>query len=177
MQAASKTAANIKKVTIRTHKACIRIINKKKPLNNPANRNHCIQYIVAIPLLFRRLTAANYKNNVAQNKRINALRKKINCFKNPALTANYHNPKKRAIANAITLKFTNSTQFKKVVVKYPISHARRRQNSIPKLVNKFKINLARQFPTRQQQRILKVSLNKARLKQMPVNKYLNLYVI
>ena len=92
MQAAGKTAADIEKVTIRTHEACIRIIDKKGPLNNPADRDHCIQYMVAIPLLFGRLTAADYEDNVAQDKRIDALREKINCFEDPAFTADYHNP-------------------------------------------------------------------------------------
>ena len=177
MQAAGKTAADIEKVTIRTHEACIRIIDKKGPLNNPADRDHCIQYMVAIPLLFGRLTAADYEDNVAQDKRIDTLREKINCFEDPSFTADYHDPEKRAIANAITLEFTDGTRFEEVVVEYPIGHARRRQDGIPKLVDKFKINLARQFPTRQQQRILEVSLDRARLEQMPVNEYLDLYVI
>ncbi|EFC1353036.1 2-methylcitrate dehydratase [Escherichia coli] len=177
MHAAGKTAADIEKVTIRTHEACIRIIDKKGPLNNPADRDHCIQYMVAIPLLFGRLTAADYEDNVAQDKRIDALREKINCFEDPTFTADYHDPEKRAIANAVTLEFTDGTRFEDVVVEYPIGHARRRQDGIPKLVDKFKINLARQFPTRQQQRILEVSLDRARLEQMPVNEYLDLYVI
>ncbi len=177
MQAAGKTAADIEKVTIRTHEACIRIIDKKGPLNNSADRDHCIQYMVAIPLLFGRLTAADYEDNVAQDKRIDALREKINCFEDPVFTADYHDPEKRAIANAITLEFTDGTRFEEVVVEYPIGHARRRQDGIPKLVDKFKINLARQFPTRQQQRILEVSLDRTRLEQMPVNEYLDLYVI
>ena len=83
----------------------------------------------------------------------------------------------RHLANAITLEFTDGTRFEEVVVEYPIGHARRRQDGIPKLVDKFKINLARQFPTRQQQRILEVSLDRTRLEQMPVNEYLDLYVI
>lgn len=122
-------------------------------------------------------TAADYEDNVAQDKRIDALREKINCFEDPAFTADYHDPEKRAIANAITLEFTDGTRFEEVVVEYPIGHARRRQDGIPKLVDKFKINLARQFPTRQQQRILEVSLDRTRLEQMPVNEYLDLYVI
>ncbi|SQB21780.1 2-methylcitrate dehydratase [Citrobacter koseri] len=86
-------------------------------------------------------------------------------------------PEKRAIANAITLEFTDGSQFAEVVVEYPIGHARRRADGIPKLIDKFKINLARQFPTRQQQRILDVSLDRTRLEQMPVNEYLDLFVI
>ena len=177
LQAAGKTAADIEKVTIRTHEACIRIIDKKGPLNNPADRDHCIQYMVAIPLLFGRLTAADYEDGVAQDKRIDALREKINCFEDPAFTADYHAPEKRAIANAITLEFTDGSRFEEVVVEYPIGHARRRTDGMPKLVEKFKINLARQFPTRQQQRILDVSLDRTRLEQMPVNEYMDLFII
>lgn len=164
-------------MTIRTHEACIRIIDKKGPLNNPADRDHCIQYMVAIPLLFGRLTAADYEDGVAQDKRIDALREKINCFEDPAFTADYHDPEKRAIANAITLEFTDGSRFEEVVVEYPIGHARRRTDGMPKLVEKFKINLARQFPTRQQQRILDVSLDRTRLEQMPVNEYMDLFII
>lgn len=177
MQAAGKTAADIEKVTIRTHEACLRIIDKKGPLNNPADRDHCIQYMVAVPLLFGRLTAADYEDEVAQDKRIDALREKIVCYEDPAFTADYHDPEKRAIGNAITVEFTDGSRFGEVVVEYPIGHARRRADGIPKLIEKFKINLARQFPTRQQQRILDVSLDRARLEQMPVNEYLDLYII
>jgi len=177
MQAAGKTAHDIEKVTIRTHEACIRIIDKKGPLNNPADRDHCIQYMVAIALLFGHLTAADYEDDVAQDKRIDALREKMICVEDPAFTADYHNPEKRAIANAITLAFTDGSCFDEVLVAYPIGHARRRHDGIPELIKKFKINLARQFPPRQQQRILDVSLDRARLEQMPVNEYLDLYVI
>ncbi|XNM72542.1 hypothetical protein ACLK11_01875 [Escherichia coli] len=130
MQAAGKTAADIEKVTIRTHEACIRIIDKKGPLNNPADRDHCIQYMVAIPLLFGRLTAADYEDNVAQMSASTPCAR-INCFEDPAFTADYHDPEKRAIANAITLEFTDGTRFEEVVVEYPIGHARRRQDGIP----------------------------------------------
>ncbi|SUH17419.1 2-methylcitrate dehydratase [Salmonella enterica subsp. enterica] len=114
---------------------------------------------------------------MAQDKRIDALREKIVCYEDPAFTADYHDPEKRAIGNAITVEFTDGSRFGEVVVEYPIGHARRRADGIPKLIEKFKINLARQFPTRQQQRILDVSLDRARLEQMPVNEYLDLYVI
>ncbi|MGU0171781.1 hypothetical protein ACVXG8_11710 [Escherichia coli] len=176
MQAAGKTAADIEKVTIRTHEACIRIIDKKGPLDNPADRDHCIQYMVAIPLLFGRLTAA-VTRTTWRKINVSTPCAEINCFEDPAFTADYHDPEKRAIANAITLEFTDGTRFEEVVVEYPIGHARRHQDGIPKLVDKFKINLARQFPTRQQQRILEVSLDRTRLEQMPVNQYLDLYVI
>ena len=92
MQAAGKTAADIEKVTIPHPRSLYSHHRQKGPLNNPADRDHCIQYMVAIPLLFGRLTAADYEDNVAQDKRIDALREKINCFEDPAFTADYHDP-------------------------------------------------------------------------------------
>ena len=177
MQAAGKTAADIAAVSIRTHEACLRIIDKQGPLDNPADRDHCIQYMVAIPLLFGRLTAADYEDRVAEDPRIDALRGKIRCHEDPAFTRDYHDPEKRSIANALTVEFTDGSRLDEVAVEYPIGHARRREEGIPLLIEKFKTNLARQFPALQQQRILEVSLDRQRLAQMPVNEYLDLWVI
>ena len=177
MGTAGKTAADIERVTIRTHEACIRIIDKKGPLTNPADRDHCIQYMVAIPLLFGRLTAADYEDNIACDPRIDILRAKTHCHEDPAFTRDYHDPQKRSIANALTVEFSDGSRFEEVVVEYPIGHARRREEGIPLLIEKFKTNLARQFPARQQQRILEASLDRQRLEQMPVNAFLDLFVI
>ncbi|RTG28467.1 MmgE/PrpD family protein, partial [Serratia marcescens] len=177
MQAAGKTAADIARVSIRTHEACLRIIDKQGPLDNPADRDHCIQYMVAIPLLFGRLTAADYEDRVAEDPRIDALRGKIHCHEDPAFTRDYHDPEKRSIANALTVEFADGSRLDEVAVEYPIGHARRREEGIPLLIEKFKTNLARQFPALQQQRILEVSLDRQRLAQMPVNEYLDLWVI
>lgn len=95
--------------------------------------------MVAVPLLFGRLTAADYEDEVAQDKRIDALREKIVCYEDPAFTADYHDPEKRAIGNAITVEFTDGSRFGEVVVEYPIGHARRRADGIPKLIEKFKL--------------------------------------
>src|SRR5690606_12289784 len=100
LKAAGKSADDIKQTTIRTHEACIRIIDKQGPLDNPADRDHCIQYMVAIPILFGRLTAADYEDDVAADPRIDALRAKIVCVEDPAFTRDYHDPDKRSIANA-----------------------------------------------------------------------------
>ncbi|MDY0310195.1 MAG: 2-methylcitrate dehydratase, partial [Castellaniella sp.] len=176
-QSLGKTAADIKKITIHTHEACIRIIDKKGPLHNPADRDHCIQYMVAIPILFGRLTAADYEDGVAADPRIDALRDKMVCVEDPAFTADYHDPDKRSIANALTVEFTDGTRLDEVVCEYPIGHKRRRKDGIPRLEAKFRRNLARQFPARQQQRILDVSLDQATLEAMPVHEYVDLYVI
>jgi len=164
-------------VTIRTHEACIRIIDKKGPLNNPADRDHCIQYMVAVPLIFGRLTAADYEDNVAADPRIDALRERIVCEEDPKFTKDYHDPSKRSIANALTVEFKDGKKLKEVVVEYPIGHKRRRKEGIPLLEAKFKVNLARQFPAKQQKAILDVSLNQKALEAMPVHEYVDMYVI
>ncbi|NIE85812.1 MULTISPECIES: bifunctional 2-methylcitrate dehydratase/aconitate hydratase [unclassified Burkholderia] len=175
--AAGRGAESIRRVTIRTHEAAIRIIDKSGPLANPADRDHCIQYMVAVPLLFGRLTAADYEDEIARDPRIDALRAKIACVEDPQFTKDYHDPDKRAIANALTVEFDDGTVLDEVVVDYPIGHRRRRDEGIPLLVEKFRSNLARRFPAKQQQAILDVSLDPARLAAMPVNEYVDLYVI
>ena len=177
LKALGKTDADIKKITIRTHEACIRIIDKKGPLNNPADRDHCVQYMVAVPILFGRLTAGDYEDSVAADPRIDALRAKMTCVEDPAFTHDYHDPDKRSIANALTVEFNDGTKMDEIVCEYPIGHKRRRKDGIPLLEAKFRTNLARQFPARQQQRILDASLDQARLEAMPVHEYVDLYVI
>ncbi len=177
LKSLGKTDADIRKITIRTHEACIRIIDKKGPLNNPADRDHCIQYMVAVPILFGRLTASDYEDGVAADPRIDALRDKMTCVEDPAFTADYHDPDKRSIANALTVEFTDGTKLDEIVCEYPIGHKRRRKDGIPLLEAKFRRNLARQFPARQQQRILDASLDQATLEAMPVHEYVDLYVI
>ena len=172
-----KTVEDIKKITIRTHEACIRIIDKKGPLNNPADRDHCIQYMVAVPLIFGRLTAGDYEDSVAHDPRIDKLRDKIVCVEDKQFTKDYHDPDKRSIANALTVEFNDGKKLKEIVVEYPIGHKRRRKEGIPVLVEKFKTNLARRFPVKQQKAILDVSLNQKKLEAMAVNEYVDLYVI
>jgi 2-methylcitrate dehydratase len=176
MKAAGKSAADITSVKIRTHEACIRIIDKKGPLGNPADRDHCIQYMVAVPLIFGRLTARDYEDDIASDPAIDALREKIVCVEDPAFTVDYHDPSKRSIANALTVEFKDGSKFDEVVVEYPIGHARRRTDGIPLLIEKFKINLARIFSADQQKKILDVSMDYKKLSQMAVNEYVDLYV-
>jgi 2-methylcitrate dehydratase len=170
-------AADIRKVAIRTHEAAIRIIDKKGPLNNPADRDHCIQYMIAVPLLFGRLTAADYEDSVAADPRIDVLRDKMECFEDVGFTRDYHDPEKRSIANALTVELNDGTVLAEVVVEYPIGHKRRREEGIPELIKKFKINLARRFPEKQQRLILEVSLDYDRLIKMPVDEFVDGMVI
>ena len=170
-----KGADDIASITIHTHEACLRIIDKKGPLNNPADRDHCIQYMVAIPLLFGRLTAGDYEDSVARDPRIDALREKIACVENPQFTADYHDPEKRSIANTLRAVLDDGTVLEQTV-EYPIGHRRRRSDGLPLLVAKFETNLARRFPKEQQRRILDISLDPARLDSMPVHQYVDLYL-
>jgi 2-methylcitrate dehydratase len=169
------TADAIKSITIRTHEACLRIIDKKGPLVNPADRDHCIQYMVAIPLIFGRLTAADYEDGVASDARIDALREKITCVEEPQFTRDYHDPEKRSIANALRMELVSGEVLEETV-EYPIGHRRRREAGLPLLVEKFRTNLARRFPADQQERILEVSLDAQRLDAMAVNEYVDLYL-
>jgi len=172
-----QSAADIQSVTIRTHEACLRIIDKQGPLSNPADRDHCIQYMVAVALLFGRLTAADYEENVAADPRIDALRSKIRCVEDPAFTRDYHDPNKRSISNALTVRLDDETALSEITCEYPIGHGRRRDEGIPILIDKFKTNLARRFPLKQQHLILDISLNLDALCATPVNEYVDLYVI
>ncbi|MCW7538299.1 bifunctional 2-methylcitrate dehydratase/aconitate hydratase [Aquabacterium sp. A7-Y] len=172
-----KTSDDIRKVNIRTHEACIRIIDKQGPLNNPADRDHCIQYMVAVPLIYGRLTAADYEDEIAGDPRIDALRDKIVCIEDAQFTHDYHDPEKRSIANGLTVELKDGTRLDEIVVEYPIGHKRRRADGIPLLEAKFRTKLARRFPKKQQDSILAVSLDQKALEAMPVHEYVDLYVI
>ncbi len=177
LQKLGKKAEDIRKITIRTHEACIRIIDKKGPLNNPADRDHCIQYMVAVPILFGRLTAADYEDAVARDPRIDKLRDKIVCVEDKQFTRDYHDPEKRSIANALTVEFADGKKLKEIVVEYPIGHKRRRKEGMPVLVEKFQTNLARRFPTKQRKAILDLCLDPKRLAATPVNEFVDMMVI
>ncbi len=169
-----KTAHDISKITIRTHEAAIRIIDKKGPLNNPADRDHCIQYMVAVPLIYGRLTAADYQDDIAADPRIDILRNKMTCVEDARFTKDYHNPEKRSITNALTIELNNRTVLQEVKVEYPIGHKRRREEGIPQLLKKFKINLARRFAEKQQHDILDIASNYHKLVSTPVNEFIDL---
>jgi 2-methylcitrate dehydratase len=175
LAAAGRSADDIEHITIRTHEACLRIIDKKGPLHNPADRDHCIQYMVAVPLLHGRLTASDYEDAVAADPRIDALRERIECVEDPQFTADYHDPDKRSIANALSVRLKDGSTLPEVVVEYPIGHKRRRADGIPLLEAKFRTNLARRFAAKQQHAIAHASLDTARLAQMPVHEYVDLY--
>lgn len=177
LKAMGKSADDIKHINIRTHEAAIRIIDKKGPLNNPADRDHCIQYMVAVPLIYGRLTAADYEDAIATDPRIDALRDKIQCVEDVQFTKDYHDPEKRSIANALTVTLNDGTVLNEVEVEYPIGHKRRREEGIPELIKKYKINLARVFPEKQQKTVLENSLELNKLMNLPVNEFVDLLVV
>jgi 2-methylcitrate dehydratase len=173
--AAGKSPEEISSIQLRTHEACLRIIDKQGPLNNPADRDHCVQYMVAVPLLFGHLTASDYEDSFAADPRIDRLREKMVCNEEPAFTVDYHDPEKRSIANSLIVSFPDGSSFTETV-EYPLGHRRRRSEGIPLLEAKFRTNLARRFTPEKQKAILDVSLNQQQLESMQVHEYVDLYV-
>src|SRR5947209_812214 len=176
LETMGKTSDEIAEVIIRTQRPCIEIIDKTGPLHNPADRDHCIQYMVAVALIFGRLTAGDYEDAVAADARIDCLRAKMICVEDPTFTRGYYDPAKRSIANAVSVELNDGTRLDEVLVEYPIGHRRRRAEGLAPLEAKFRANLARRFPDNQQVRILAVWLHQATLERMPVHAYEDLYV-
>ncbi len=167
----------IERITIRTQESAIRIIDKPGPLANPADRDHCLQYMVAVPLILGRLTAAEYEDDVAADPRIDALRERMVCVEDPGFSADYLDPDKRSIANAIRVRFRDGSQSEEIVVEYPLGHRRRRAEGVPLLVEKLRRNLARRFPERQQLQILDIALDQTRLEALAVSSFTDLLMI
>ncbi len=169
--------AQIDKIVLTTHESAIRIIDKKGPLHNPADRDHCLQYMTAVGLLRGNLTAADYEDDVAADPRIDALRDKMECVELAQYTKDYLDPEKRSIANAVQIFFKDGSKSDNIAVEYPIGHRRRRAEGIPELVKKFKVNLARRFPAKQQKAILDVCLDQKKLEALAVHEFVDMMVI
>ena len=165
----------IESIDITTHESAIRIIDKTGPLNNPADRDHCIQYMIAIALLKGNLTAQDYEDEVANDPRIDILRAKMKCNEKKQFTLDYLDPSKRSIANAVQIFYKDGSQSELVEVEYPVGHKRRRSEGMPKLIQKFKNNLSRQFDEKKSSRIVEKSLDNEILEQIPVNEYMDMY--
>lgn len=176
MVAKGRTYEDIERIEIRTHEACIRIIDKKGPLRNPADRDHTIQYMVAIPLIFGRLTARDYEDDVAEDPRIDALRERMICVEDPQFTKDYHDPDKRSIANALTVIFKDGSKSDEVTIEYPLGHKRRREEGMPLLIEKYRTNLARIFDADQSAKIAKTTLDYEALVSASVNEVMELLV-
>jgi 2-methylcitrate dehydratase len=133
--------------------------------------------MTAVPFIFGRLTARDYEDDIAADPRIDALREKIVCVEDSAYTADYHNPEKRSIANAITVEFTDGSSLDEVAVEYPIGHARRRVEGIPLLIEKYKTNLARIYDANKQSAITELCLDYDKLASTPVNEFMDLMAL
>lgn len=164
----------IEKIVITTHESAIRIINKTGPLHNPADRDHCLQYMIAIGLLFGDLKAEHYEDGIAADPRIDLLRAKMHVEESPQFSKDYLDTEKRSIANALQIYFTDGSCTEKVIVEYPIGHKRRREAGIPLLIEKFEKNLSKHFPDKKIQELIALFLNQQKLEDMPVNEFIEL---
>jgi 2-methylcitrate dehydratase len=165
----------IERIEIETQEAGVRIIDKTGPLANYADRDHCIQYMVAVPLLFGRLTAEDYGDAIAADPRIDALRDKMTVRENPQFTKDYFDADKRYIGNAVQVFFKDGTSTEKVSIDYPIGHRKRRAEGIPVLMAKCEAALRAHLPTAQVDRILQLAANPAQLEALPIEQFTNLY--
>jgi 2-methylcitrate dehydratase len=161
----------IDRVVIETQEPGVRIIDKTGPLANPADRDHCIQYMVAVPLLFGRLTARDYEDAIANDPRIDQLRSKMLVRENTKFTEEYYAADKRYIGNAVQVFFKDGTATERVAVDFPIGHRKRRAEGMPVLVKKFEASVAAHFSAKQTETIKSLFADRARLERMPVHEF------
>jgi 2-methylcitrate dehydratase len=174
-----KSAADIKAVTCRTHEACIRIIDKQfKPMDNFADRDHCIQYMASVMLVFGRLEATDYVDGseAATSELVDSLRKKIKCVEDPQFTKDYHNPALRTISNALTVELNDGTVLDEVVVEAPLGHRLRREEAKPEILAKYKRHLEHHFSESKVKDLIELGLDGKKLEGMAVDEYVDLYV-
>ncbi len=168
----------IEKIVIRTHDSAVRIISKVGALTNPADRDHCLQYMIAVPLIWGDLVAEHYEDSFhAANPKIDALRDKMQIEEVAQYCDDYYDPEKRSIANAIQIFFTDSTSTEQVEVEYPIGHRRRRVEGIPLLEEKFRSNLRTRFPEKRCEVIYALCQDQQKLETTAVNEFMDLLVI
>lgn len=167
----------IDKVVITTHESAIRIISKAGELNNPADRDHCLQYMAAIGLIKGDLVAEDYEDDVASDPRVDALREKMEIVENDRYSREYHEPEKRSIANAIQVYFKDGSKTENVEVEYPIGHRSRREEGIPLLETKFRRALLTRFPANRTDAIFALCTDQSKLEATPVNEFVDMLVI
>jgi 2-methylcitrate dehydratase len=165
--------AEIEKIIIHTHDSAIRIIDKKGPLNNPADRDHCLQYMVAVALLKGSLTADDYEDAFAQQPMIDVLRSKTEVNEHSSYSRDYHDPDKRSIANAVKIIFKDGTATEEIAVEYPLGHRRRRQEGIPLLFDKLRANLQTHYQPEVVNKQIALFEDISLLKTMPVNIFMD----
>jgi len=166
--------AEVAKVVIQTQESGNRIINKTGPLDNPADRDHCLQYMVAVPLIFGRLTAEDYEDSIAHDPRIDALRAKMECVENPRYTREYLEADKRAIGNSVQVFFTDGSATENVEVDYPVGHRRRRVEGIPLLKEKFERYLRGRIPAANAEAVLALCADQSRFEAASVDEVMGL---
>jgi 2-methylcitrate dehydratase len=166
----------IEKITIETQEAGFRIIDKSGPLDNYADRDHCIQYMVAVPLIFGALTAESYNDDVAADPRIDVLRGKMEVSENKKFTVEYFDPEKRGIGNAVQVFFTDGSSTDRVEVSYPIGHRRRRSDGIPLLVDKFRAAVAGTLGPARAGEIGELCASQEELEKVPVPDFVDEWV-
>lgn len=167
---------DIKSIDIETHDSAIRIITKSGPLHNPADRDHCIQYMVAVALLKGSLTADDYEDEASKDPRIDFLRNLMNVKENKQYSIDYHDPEKRSIANAITIHFKDGSSTEQVEVEYPYGHRRRRHEGLPLLIKKFEANMSTHYPKDKVAHFMHICFQDKTFSEMPVNQFMDLLV-
>jgi 2-methylcitrate dehydratase len=167
----------IDRIELHTQEPAIRIISKTGLLDNPADRDHCLQYMVAVPLIHGHLTAAHYEDEFARDPRLDALRAKMTVRENPQFTRDYYDPAKRAIGNAVQVFFTDGTATALVIVEYPIGHRRRRAEGLPLLRQKFRDALATRFPVERVEQIVSLCHESAQFDETPVSEFVDRLVV
>ncbi|KAG8628775.1 hypothetical protein KVT40_002640 [Elsinoe batatas] len=173
-----KSAADIKSVVNRTHEACIRIIDKQfKAMDNFADRDHCVQYMVATMFVFDRLEATDYTDSseAATSPLVEDLRKRISCVEDPQFTADYHDPEKRTISNALTVTLNDGTVLEEVVVEAPLGHKWRREEAKPEIMAKYLRHITPHFEKAKVDQLVKLGNDPKSLYAMEVDKYVDLY--
>ncbi|KAL1707426.1 hypothetical protein EV121DRAFT_277971 [Schizophyllum commune] len=173
LKALGKTAEDIKAVRIRTQEAAV---DKQGPLDNFADRDHAISYMVAYPLIFGELTSESYTDEAAADPRIDALRAKIFCVEDKRFSVDYHDPAKRSIGNALLVELNDGTVLDEVEIEYPVGHKRRRAEGTPLLMNKFQRHISHHFDTEQQKRILDTVTDAPSFAKLPVDKFTELFI-
>ncbi len=168
---------DIERIVLETQESGDRIINKVGPLNNPADRDHCLQYMVAVPLLFGRLQAEDYEDDVAADPRIDVLRDKMVCSENEQFTRDYLDPERRAIGNAVQVFFRDGTCTDRVAIDYPVGHRRRRAEGIPLLEDKFERYLRGAIPQAQADRVLELCGDQSVFESCPVTHMMELLAV
>jgi 2-methylcitrate dehydratase len=169
--------SDIKRIDVRCHNSSMVILDKVGPLHNPADRDHCMQYMIAVGMIFGKLTAEDYEDHVAADPRIDALRAKMQLSESEVFEREYHDAAKRSNANSIRVYFKDGTRTPLSQVDYPLGHRRRRKEGIPLLIDKFEKNVARVFAEKQRRAITDVCLDRKRLAAMPVNEFFDLMSI